>query len=485
MLLSVAAAALLLASPGCAAGVPAPAPAVGDTVGRPLAIVHVTVVDVTAATPEAARLPDHTVLVRHGRIAAVGPAREVRVPRDARVVDGRGRYLVPGLWDAHSHVTYAGESALPVYAAHGVTTLRDLGGRLPDLLELRRRIDAGTLVGPDLYVAGPVVEGAWWLDAVTGLLRQDSVIGAFPFLEISPRLRVASPAEARAAVDSIRRMGADLVKFRNLRGDEVRALASRGRQLGIPVVGHAPARISMGEAADSGVRSIEHVETAMLRLPDTATAARRAEYARLARAGAAITPTLLTDVAYRQTPDSVARAVIADTANRLDPRRRWVSRDLLGFWQFGLDTKRLEGPSDYAASHRRQVADLRLAHEAGVPILVGTDMGVSLVYPGTSVHDEMRLLVREGGLSPFEVLRGATILPARSIGVEGRVGAVAPGLEADLVLLDADPLRDAGNVARIRSVVLDGRLFTRAELDALLEEGARMARSTFAGVARR
>lgn len=477
--------ALVLLLAGCAAGVPVPPPAMGDTVGQPLAIVHVTVVDVAARSVEAARLPDRTVLVRHGRIAAVGPSRHVRVPGDARVVDGRGRYLVPGLWDAHSHVGYAGPSALPVYAAHGVTTLRDLGGRLPDLLAWRRRIDAGTLVGPDLYVAGPVVEGAWWLDAVTGMLRRDTVLGAFPFLEASPRLRVASPAEAHAAVDSLQRMGADLVKFRNLRGDEVRALASRGRRLGMPVVGHAPARVPLGEAADSGVRSIEHVETAMLRLPDTAVAVRRAEYARLARAGAAITPTLLTDVAYRQTPDSVARAVIADTANRLDRRRRWVSRDLLDFWRFGLDIKRLEGPADHAASHRRQVADLRLARGAGVPILVGTDFGVSLVYPGASVHDEMRLLVREGGLSPFEVLRGATILPARSIGVEGRVGAVAPGLEADLVLLDVDPLRDVRNVARIRSVVLDGRLFTRAELDALLEEGARMARATFAGNAER
>ncbi|HEX2191434.1 MAG TPA: amidohydrolase family protein [Longimicrobiaceae bacterium] len=470
----------LFAAAACAGEPPPPAvPPWSAGEGAPLAITRVAVVDVNAGDAGSALLRDRTVLVRHGRIAAVGPAREVRIPRDARVVDGRGKFLVPGLWDAHAHVSHAGPGALPVYAAHGVTSVRDLGGRLPVLLAWRRQVREGTLAGPELFVAGPAVEGAYWLDPVLALFSSDSVLRAYPFLERSPRLRVSSPAGALAAVDSLRRLGVDLVKFRNVRGDEARALLSEARRLGIPVAGHAPGGMGLGEAADSGVRSIEHVETAMLRLGDAGPAARRAEFARIARAGTALTPTLLTDRVYRQTPDSVARAAIADTAGLLNPRRRRVSRGLLENWRFGLETKRLEGPNDWAGSHRRQVADLRLAHEAGVPILVGTDLGVALVYPGSGVHEEMRLLVEEGGLSPFDALRGATVLPARSLGVHGRVGAVYPGLEADLVLLDADPLRDVAHTERIRAVVLDGRLFTRAELDALLEEGERMAWATF------
>jgi hypothetical protein len=219
--------------------------------------------------------------------------------------------------------------------------------------------------------------------------------------------------------------------------------------------------------------SIEHMETVMLRLGDAAPAARSAQFAWLARRGTAITATMVTDIAYRQTPDSVAYAIIADTLNVIDPRRGFLSPELLAFWKFGLDLKSLEGPNDWAGSHRRQLADLRLANEAGVPILVGTDLGASLVYPGSSVHEEMRLLVEQGGMTPLEVLRGATLYPARTLGLASSAGSIAVGKEADLVLLDANPLDDIRNTQRIRAVVLDGRYLDRGELDGLLESAAR------------
>jgi imidazolonepropionase-like amidohydrolase len=434
-----------------------------------LAITNANVVDVERGR----LLPDHTVLVRGGRIMSVSPSGQRRVPPRARVVNAGGGYLIPGLWDAHAHVTFAGERALPVYAAHGVTSIRDLGGRLPDLLALRGRVAAGTLVGPALYVAGPNLEGAWWLDLVVRLAASDSILRSYPFLEASPRYRIATPADARAAVDSLRRMGVDVIKFRNLRGDEFRALAAEARRQGVPLAGHAPRDVALSEAADLGMGSIEHMETVMLRLGDAAPAARSAQFAWLARRGTAITATMVTDVAYRQTPDSAAYAIIADTLNLIDPRRRFLSPEMLAFWKFGLDVKRLEGPSDWAASHRRQLADLRLAHQAGVPILVGTDLGASLVYPGSSVHEEMRLLVEQGGMTPLEVLRGATLYPARTLGLASSAGSIAMGKEADLVLLDANPLDDIRNTQRIRAVVLDGRYLDRGELDGLLESAAR------------
>jgi imidazolonepropionase-like amidohydrolase len=433
-----------------------------------LAITHANVVDVESGR----LLRDHTVLVRGGRIASVSPSGQRRVPQRARVVNADGGYLIPGLWDAHTHVTFAGERALPVYAAHGVTSIRDLGGRLSDLLALRARVAAGSLVGPALYVAGPNLEGAWWLDLVVRMAASDSILRSYPFLEASPRYRIATPADARAAVDSLRRLGVDVIKFRNLRGDEFRALASEARLQGVPLVGHAPRDVALSEAADLGMGSIEHMETVVLRLGDAPPAERSAQFAWLARRGTAITATLVTDIAYRQTPDSVAYAVIADTLNLIDPRRRFLSPEMLAFWKFGLDLKTLERPSDWAASHRRQLADLRLAHAAGVPILVGTDLGASLVYPGSSVHEEMRLLVEEGGMPSMEVLRGATLYPARTLGLAGSVGAIAVGREADLVLLDANPLDDIRNTQRIRAVVLDGRYLDRDELDGLLERAA-------------
>ena len=449
---------------------------------RVLAVTHVTVVDLTAPEAAAARRTDQTVLVVDGRIAALGPAADIPAPQDAQILDGRGQYLIPGLWDAHAHVAYAGWPALSAYVANGVTTVRDLGGRLPELLAWRRAIRSGERVGPRLLVAGPIVEGAWWLDRVVEFAASDSTLRSFPLFEASPRIRVAAPGEASAVVDSLARLGVDLVKFRNLRGDEFRAVAAAARRRGLPLVGHAPSSVTVGEAAEAGLRSVEHAETVMLRLADAPDAVRRAEFVRVARAGAVLTPTLVTDRAYRQTPDSIAYAVIADAANALDPRRRYATRELLAFWKFGLDTKRLEEPStpaSWAESHRRQIADTRRARDAGVPLLVGTDLGVSLVYPGFSVHDELQLLVEEVGLTPLEALRAATLAPARTMGMADSLGTVAPGRVADLVLLGADPLRDVRNTTRIRAVIVGGRALLRADLDGLLDAAAREARTTF------
>jgi imidazolonepropionase-like amidohydrolase len=467
---------LLIVTPfGCCSGLRS-APPHASGAGVPLVISDVTVIDVLAASAALAYRPHHTVVIEGSRIAALEPASSVRVPEGARVVRGQGRYLIPGLWDAHAHVSDAGEAALAAYIANGITSVRDLGARLTELRVWRERVARGTLVGPRLYMAGPNVEGAWWLDRVVELAKTDSLLRSFPFLEASPRYRLASAAHARQAVDSLRRLGVDMIKFRNVRGDEFHALATEAKRHRVPLVGHAPGGVSISEAADAGMASIEHMETVMLKLGDASEAQRRAQFAHLARKGTAITATMVTDVAYRQTPDATAYAVIADTANRIDPRRRFISRALLAAWKFGLDTKKFDGPNDWTASHRRQLADLRFAREAGVSILVGTDLGVSLIYPGFTVHDELQFLVEQGGLSPLEALRGATVYPARSLSVADSIGTIAPGMHADLVLLDADPLLAVRHTRVIGAVIRDGRYFDRGALHQLLADAETAAR---------
>jgi len=454
---------------------PAPSAASGDT---PLAITHVTVIDVAATDAEVARRTGQTVVIVGGEIRDVAPDSSATIPAGAAVIDGSGKFLIPGLWDAHAHLTYGGRGAMEVLVANGVTGARDLGGRFDELQRLRADVKSGQLAGPLIVAAGPNVEGAWWLDAVTQMASSDSLLRQFRFLERSPRLRLGSPADAAAIVDSVRKLGADLLKFRNVQGDEFRALAGAARRAGLPLTGHAPRGVSIAEAADSGMQSIEHMETVMLSLGDAADSARRAQFAAVAKAGAAITPTLIADVAYRQTPDSVAYAAVADSAGALDPRRRSLGAELVTMWKFGLDIKRLEGPGgDWAGSHREQLADLKRARDAGVTLLVGTDVGVSLVYPGYAVHDELRLLVEEGGLTPLEALRAATINPARIFGLGATAGVVAPGRRADLVLLTADPLADVRNTTRIDAVVLGGKAFARQALDSLVADAERLAKA--------
>ena len=449
---------------------PQPLPA-----GSVLAVTNVTVVDMNAATDAGALRLNQTVVMQDGRIADAGPADRVTVPRDSLRIDGRKRFLIPGLWDSHSHVSLAGEAGLLAYLASGVTTVRDLGSQISVLAEWRAAMQRRTLAGPEILTSGPAIEAAWWLDPALGLLAKDAALSRFPIVEVSPALRLGSPGDAPGIVDEITRAGADVIKFRNLRGDEFRAVAAEAVRRGLMLAGHAPSGVGVGEAAELGLRTFEHAETVTARLGTADASSRLAELTRVAKAGASITPTLVTDVAFRQTSDDRLRAIIGDSRGRIDARRQYIAPMLLRRWQFGLDLKRYEGSNDWAALYRRELADLRQAHAAGVPLLVGTDLGVPLVYPGFSVHDELSLLVTEVGLSPFEALKAATINAARAMRVDGTSGSIAPGRRADAVLLNANPLADIGSLATIESVIVRGHLLTRDQLNALLRRASTLA----------
>lgn len=440
----------------------------------PLAIVDVTVIDIDAADAASALKPDQTVVMEGDRIIAVGAARTLHAPRGSRVVPGRGRFLIPGLWDAHAHLVLAGDAALPLYLANGVTSIRDMGGDLARL----RAMQLGAEPRPTLYLSGPVIEGDWWLDAVAKAAETLPVFKTYPFLSMTPRLRLAKAEDAAGLVDRLQRERVDQIKFRNLRKAAFLALAASARARGMRLTGHAPADIGIGEAAEAGLSSIEHMDTVSESLGDAPDLERRAQFDRMARAGTSLTPTLVTTIAYRITPDARAYAVISDTANHLDPRRRFLSRDMLAAWKFGLDIKQLEGPTPdgfWAKAFDREVADLKLAHSAHVPLMVGTDLGVSLIYPGYSVHEEMQALVTYGGLTPLEALRAATLTPAAVITGDPAAGRIAPGAVANLVLLARDPLGDIRAAADIDAVVVAGRLLGRSDLRALEQRAQALA----------
>jgi imidazolonepropionase-like amidohydrolase len=316
--------------------------------GSPLAITGVTLIDVRASGPLSARRDGQTVIVDRGIITHIGPAATASVPPGVQRVDGLRRYLIPGLWDAHAHLSSAGPSALPAYVATGITTVRDLGGRIADFRAWEQEIRDGTLVAPRMFKAGPNIEGAWWLDPALMLIASDPALSRFPMLEFSPRERLDGPQDARRAVAALAAHGVDVIKFRNLRAGEFRAVAGEAKPRNLPLVGHVPRGVSIGEAAEQGLQSLEHAESVTLSLGDANDAERRVQFTRVASSGAAITPTLVSDVAYRLTSDDVARSIVNDTSNRLDSRRRYIARQLLDAWTFGLETvssPRLTGPS--------------------------------------------------------------------------------------------------------------------------------------------
>lgn len=450
----------------------------------PVAITDVTVIDVARGAPMAAQ----TVVIRGGRIVAVGASSRVSTPAGARVIDGRGKFLIPGLWDFHVHATGPVFEDLfqPLLVANGVTAVRDMWGQVPAARAARAKIARGELVGPRSVVAGNIVDGTppiW--PGSTG---------------------VGTPEDARRIVDSIAAAGGAFIKVYSRLDPEVfRAIAFRAKERGISFAGHIPTLVAAREASDLGQRTVEHLTNlltdcsrdrdairtevaAAVASPkrwDSAGVLQRGQASRvlashdpgrcreLARRfkanGTVMVPTMtvLRSVAY-----------LDDSTLRDDARLKYIPSWYSGRWDPRQDFRfRMLTADDWALrkrAHTRQLEIIRLFREEGVTFLPGTDLANPYLYPGFSLHDELANFVAIG-YSPAEALRAATLGPAEFLRATDSLGTVATGKLADLVLLDANPLVDIRNTTRIATVVADGRVYDRAALDVLLAEAEKRA----------
>lgn len=419
-----------------------------------LAFTRVAVVDVEGGRV----LPEQTVVVRGNRIVRMGSG---PVPARARVVDARGKYMIPGLWDMHTHVELNGAAALLLYAANGVTSIRDMGAHdFARTRAWRDSIAAGLRTGPRMKIAAPIVESPEWLRAVRRMQEREGQ----PTAWLDQRYGPASAEEAVRWVDSVAALGADHVKVRNYPALEVlRALMSRARERGLPVYAHIHRGLSPAEASAAGMRSFEHGFFPAL---GGSAAGRDSLFRQLAANGTAIVPTLVTWRGRELTGDALMFALDAASG----PNLRYVPPEVSRRWRDEAKTRRYETPQDWSALARADRRNVRELQDAGVVVMVGSDGGAPLVVPGFATHEELALLVAEGGLTPLQALRAATVRPAAFLGMADSLGVVRAGKVADLVLLDANPLEDIRNTRRIAAVVLNGRYLDRAALDRLLAQ---------------
>lgn len=421
---------------------------------QPLVFNHVTVINGTGATP----MPDMTVVITGDRITNVGQSGRVTLPRGARVVNATGKYLIPGLWDMHVHLSWTKVSALPVLIANGVTSVRDLGGRLTELDEWRTKIAAGLLTGPRIIRAGPILNGQKFntYQMVSG-----------------------NPDETRGVVHALKEVGVDFIKtHRRMPRDSYFALIDEAKKQGLTLVGHIPMTVSPEEASDAGQTTIEHTETlfegtfaSALKGRNLPEAIRqfRAEgaeklFARFVKNNTVVDPTL---VAYRTAVEG------SDPASPPNPRSRYVALSLKKEWQKvakPASAEELAGLKETFAELREVV---RQMNRSGVTLVAGSDIAGPRV-PGFSLHDELVLLV-EAGLTPMQALQAATLTPARVLNKAKDLGSIETGKIADLVLLDGNPLEDIRNTQRIRAVIVNGKLLDRAALDRLLADAERVA----------
>jgi hypothetical protein len=431
---------------------PLAAPAQQPAPPPPIAITHVTVVDVESGELRG----DMTVRIQDGRIAAVVPA-SAAAPGGVREVDGRGRFLIPGLWDMHVHLSWTSASALPVLVANGVTGVRDLGSDLVELDGWRARITDGLLVGPRIVRVGPMLNGR-----------------SFNRFQLT----TGGPEQARGIVRALKQVGVDFIKIhRRLPRDDYFAIVDEAGKQGLALVGHIPMTVKPEEASDAG-QLIEHVETLFegtfsAGLPDSMLA----DSIRRFRAGAA--DSLFGRFVRNHTP--VTAGLVAwrylvehpDSSWLADPRMRYVARSFKEAVRKGpapMPAAQVPAMKRIYEEYRATVGQMS---RAGVTILAGSDIASARI-PGFFLQDELDALV-DAGLTPLQALQAATLNPARVLKRESEFGTVAAGKVADLVLLEANPLEQIRHTQRIAAVVLGGRLLLRGDLDALLKTAEEMA----------
>ncbi|HEX7121840.1 MAG TPA: amidohydrolase family protein [Gemmatimonadaceae bacterium] len=466
---------------------------------RPVAFHRATVVDVRTGR----LIPEQTVIVEGNRITAIATSGTIDIPLGATLVDARGRYLIPGLWDMHVHLfNQIGPRPpnlwhLPLLVANGVTGVRDMWTTPADtslLAELRRQIAAGTLIGPRIAATGALVDGpvSWWPESA----------------------RVATPEAGREFVHQVSLAKLDFVKvYSGLPRDIYLAIADEARRIGMPIAGRVPLRVPLREAIAAGQRSVERLtqvreacstaeQTILserarrdarrytarqddslwnrhegLRAAQYDEARCRSIARRLAANGVYQVPALLNE----------RRAMLGTDELRPDDERlRYVPAEDRRLWIEGADSgdepwkDLVEGiatgrlPDERWRRWNKTMEVVQTLARARVPFMTGTDLGSRLVIPGFSVHDELQELT-DAGLTTLEALRAATYNPARFLDAADSLGTVEAGKVADLVLLDDNPLADIRNVRRIRAVVVNGHLLDRNALDALLRHAERVA----------
>lgn len=404
----------------------------------PLVIVGATLIDVTGKSP----IANSAVVIQGDRIIAAGPRAQVAIPKGATIVDASGKYLLPGLWDMHSHL-YQVEFG-PAYLAAGITTARDVGNEFEFGATLRDAAKERRSLGPRILLAG-------YIDGKNDGHSFD--------------VQVDTPAEARAAVQRYKNAGFEQIKIRDhVKLEILKVITAEAHRLGMTVTGHVPESMNAIDAVEAGMDQLSHLNyvatgfvprsgqgrgnsfpvTLDLESPESRAALRLFK-----ERGTVIDPTMaVLELMVR--PMNIP-------IETFEPGMAKVAPELVE------QINKKGAPPEQAPAIRLAIATLLriigALHRAGIPIVAGTDVGV----PGHTLHRELELYVK-AGLTPLEAIQAATLTPARVMKLENEVGTIEAGKRADIIILDANPLDNISNIRRVRFVVTQGRLFDCAKL---------------------
>jgi len=404
---------------------------------KPLVISGATLIDGTGNSP----VKDAVVVVENGRITAAGPRGQVKIPAGAKIIDAKGKTLLPGLWDMHAHFEQVEWG--PVYLAAGVTTVRDVGNEFEFIKAVRDSIQQGRGLGPRLLLAG-IVDG-----------DSPSAFGV---------VHANTPEQAREVVNRYKQAGFQQIKiYSSIKPDILKAICEEAHKAGMTVTGHIPNGMNAFQGVEAGMDQINHIQyippvmlakdakgkNGGMAAVDFKSPAAQQALDFFKKHGTVIDPTMVI-FEWSLHPAQTSFSTIEPGAAKLPLQLAGAINNT--------------GVPPEAEARAKSILDQFLAtigalHRAGIPIVAGTDQ----VVPGHSLHRELELYVK-AGFTPMEAIQAATIVPARVMKMDKELGTVEAGKAADLIIVDGNPLEDISNIRRITTVITGGRVFSTAEL---------------------
>lgn len=424
-------------------------------------------------------IKDRTVVIEGNKIIAV--ANKANIPEQATIIDAKGKYLIPGLWDMHTHNSLRKDRIayfMPLFIANGVTGIRDMASDMSsaEMMELRKEIEISKMLGPRL--------GAMTGKVVDGPPRPDTTMFTYP----------ADTAAARQLVRSYKNQNLDFIKVYNMLSKDIyAAIADESKKNDIPFAGHVPFSVTAAEASQLGQYSIEHLSDILISASTTENEL-RAELAVSKSVNAIQSSNKRMEVNFKaaqtyskekalalfsifvrnetwQCPTLRNLQIVTADANvnKLlnDPRTKYFPNSIKENWKRVLLLRTTGDSTQRIVFFQQTLKLVGDMHNAGVKLIAGTDLASNFLMPGFSLHDELSLLV-EAGLPPLAALQTATINPARFLHRDKDLGSVEKGKLADLVLLDDNPLDNINNTRKIYAVIVNGKLLQRSDLDNML-----------------
>ena len=449
-------------------------------------ITNVTTIDAKSGVQS-----NQTVVVENERILKIEDSKSLRLSPKNKIIDGSGKFLIPGLWDGHVHFAFIEELApkmFDLFLGHGVTSVRDTGGKIDFLKKWKDKADANSNTSPRVKIAGPLLDG-----------MPNVYDGSSPE---RPQLSVglATVEDAIKMIDQLTEKGVDLLKaYEMLTPEQLHAIVAHAKKKGLTITGHIPLSMDAISASNAGMHCMEHlrnIEFSTARQSDELLKMRqkmlelgqdeeggvlRSKIHKAQRELALYdqdetrTQEVIATLAKNQTWQCPTLSVMVANTERFFDTDEWRasfdylpptvgerwSEGLSGFLKTEVDTGRARHAS-WMFSMLKKLSD------SNVPIIAGTDCPIFYLTPGLSLHGELELMAKSG-MTNETIFKSATYSPAKYFGMENELGLISEGYLADLILLDANPLDNISNTKKINTVIKNGQVYDKKQLAEILK----------------